>query len=235
MHNVRNGLNPIKVILSRQLTDSRVSGSEDTAKALDELQQDSVAPERRVRLIQFLKLVIDADMAKEGRRREEIQTARDCLTNVVELIGKQQSAAHEKIDTEPCEIADVLRQNAALAQYSSAGKVRFVVEEGDVMGLGNRVLLSQVVGNLFANAVEAIAAANRETGLIEVTFVATPDVIEVRIRDNGEGFAPEKGKQLFERGFSSRKEKPGGLGLHWCANALTLMNGKLALESDGAG
>ena len=53
--------------------------------------------------------------------------------------------------------------------------------------------------------------------------------------DQGEGFDPDRNKKLFERGYSSRKEKSGGLGLHWCANALTLMNGKLALESDGPG
>ncbi|MDQ2879195.1 MAG: histidine kinase, partial [Pseudomonadota bacterium] len=41
--------------------------------------------------------------------------------------------------------------------------------------------------------------------------------------------------QLFQRGFSTRAHKSGGLGLHWCANSMLAMGGSLALESEGAG
>ena len=40
---------------------------------------------------------------------------------------------------------------------------------------------------------------------------------------------------MFERGFSTRAMKSGGLGLHWCANAMLAMGGSLRLESDGGG
>ncbi len=40
---------------------------------------------------------------------------------------------------------------------------------------------------------------------------------------------------LFQRGFSTRKHKSGGLGLHWCANSMTAMQGSLRLESEGQG
>ncbi|MFX5714324.1 ATP-binding protein, partial [Acinetobacter baumannii] len=54
-------------------------------------------------------------------------------------------------------------------------------------------------------------------------------------RDNGEGFSPEVAATLFQRGYSTRAHKPGGLGLHWCANSMTAMDGALRLESDGKG
>jgi len=40
---------------------------------------------------------------------------------------------------------------------------------------------------------------------------------------------------VFQRGFSTREHKSGGLGLHWCANSMTAMGGTLRLESEGRG
>jgi signal transduction histidine kinase len=59
--------------------------------------------------------------------------------------------------------------------------------------------------------------------------------MEIRITDDGEGFDPEKAPQLFQRGFSTRINKSGGLGLHWCANTMVAMGGSLTLLSEGIG
>ncbi len=235
MHNVRNGLNPIRVILSRMVQDSSIVSTGDAAKAIAELEQTDLDADRRKKLTHFLKVALAAQIKHSDSRIEELETARECLNHVVELIGKQQANAHQHIDTEPCEIADVVRQNAALAQYSSNQRIRFEIAEGNYYGLAHRLLLSQVVGNLFSNASEAIVAAKRETGLIEVTFSETADQVCLHVRDSGEGFEPDDAKRFFERGFSSRENKSGGLGLHWCANALSLMGGGLDLASDGPG
>jgi C4-dicarboxylate-specific signal transduction histidine kinase len=101
--------------------------------------------------------------------------------------------------------------------------------------LANRVLLSQVVGNLLGNAAEAIAATGRDSGSITVTVAELGETTELRIRDDGEGFEPQAGATLFQRGFSTRAHKSGGLGLHWCANSMTAMEGALRLESEGRG
>ena len=49
------------------------------------------------------------------------------------------------------------------------------------------------------------------------------------------GIAPEAMASLFQRGFSTKQEKKGGIGLHWCANSVIAMNGKIHATSDGAG
>ena len=59
--------------------------------------------------------------------------------------------------------------------------------------------------------------------------------VEIRIRDDGEGFDAVTGGQLFQRGFSTRSHKSGGLGLHWCANSMNAMEGSLRLQSAGRG
>mgnify|MGYP002526077392 CR=1 FL=1 len=67
-----------------------------------------------------------------------------------------------------------------------------------------------------------------------VTIVDAP-VVTVTIADNGEGFDPLDAPMLFQAGYSTRKAKSGGLGLHWCANWMAAMGGALRLESEGPG
>jgi len=92
-----------------------------------------------------------------------------------------------------------------------------------------------VIGNLFANAAEAIGAMDLGGGTIGVTIEEANGQTVIAIRDDGEGFALDGAPALFQRGFSTRKDKSGGLGLHWCANSMTAMQGSLRLESEGKG
>ena len=101
--------------------------------------------------------------------------------------------------------------------------------------MASRVILSQVIGNLFGNAAESIAARGLGSGSIAASITQADDRVTVQIRDDGEGFAPEVAATLFQRGFSTRAHKSGGLGLHWCANSMNAMEGSLRLESDGPG
>jgi signal transduction histidine kinase len=105
--------------------------------------------------------------------------------------------------------------------------------------LGNRLTITQVVGNLLVNAAEAIRAAKVPDGRIDMTgrteSVDGKTMVHLEIRDNGEGIAPEAMDSLFRRGFSTKSEKKGGIGLHWCANSVIAMGGKLYATSDGKG
>ena len=97
------------------------------------------------------------------------------------------------------------------------------------------MILSQVIGNLIGNAAEAVAATGSDSGSIGVSIHQAGDIVTVHIRDDGEGFDAATGATLFQRGFSTRAHKSGGLGLHWCANSMTAMGGALRLESEGRG
>ena len=73
------------------------------------------------------------------------------------------------------------------------------------------------------------------SGSITVTIDEADGNACIAIRDDGEGFAADRAPTLFQRGFSTRKHKSGGLGLHWCANSMGAMQGALKLESEGPG
>ncbi|WP_188054601.1 CHASE4 domain-containing protein [Sphingosinithalassobacter sp. CS137] len=235
MHNVRNALNPISTILSQGLGRSEAVDRGLIDKAVAELIRDDLPPARRQKLAAFLAAATEAMEAEREERRRQLEVGREALHHVLEIIGKQQEAAHERPQLEACDISDIIAQNATIARYSGGSSIAFGFPSTPHWVRANRVILSQVVGNLFANAAEAIAATGRESGSISVSVTEAEDSVRVVIRDDGDGFEPGSAPTLFQRGFSTRKHKSGGLGLHWCANALGAMQGKLELRSDGPG
>ncbi|MEN2712009.1 CHASE4 domain-containing protein [Sphingomonas sp. NPDC092331] len=235
MHNVRNALNPISTVLSQGLGSGAPLDRALLDRAFGELASEDLPAVRRQKLVAFLAAAIESVEQERADRRAQIAIGREALHHVLEIIGQQQEAAHERPPLDACDITDIVAQNATIARYSGENSIAFSFPSKPHWVMANRVILSQVVGNLFANAAEAIAATGRGSGSISVTIRDKGDSTEIHIRDDGEGFDPATAPTLFQRGFSTRAHKSGGLGLHWCANSMLTMEGKLDLVSDGKG
>lgn len=236
MHNVRNALNPVSTILSAGIVQAAPVERGLIQRALAELASAETAPERREKLVSFLAAAFDAEDRQRDDRSSQLEVGRDAMRQVLEIIGAQQQLAHERPPLEECDATQIIAQNATIARHSGDGaSIAFNFPAKTHQVLANRVLLSQVVGNLFSNAADAISAAGG-SGSINVTITETKDGhVEIAIHDTGEGFDPSGAAQLFQRGFSTREHKSGGFGLHWCANSVNAMDGSLSLESDGVG
>ncbi|RYE00519.1 MAG: HAMP domain-containing protein [Sphingomonadales bacterium] len=235
MHNVRNALNPISTVLSQGA--SREAGVDRTMldRALSELIRDDVPAARRQKLVAFIAAANQSIEEEREDRKQQFAIGREALHHVLEIIGTQQQAAHERPPLDACDITDIVAQNATIARYSGDISIAFSFPGKPHWVMASRVILSQVVGNLFSNAAEAIAATGRTSGSISVAIQEKGDSVEIVIRDDGEGFDPATAPTLFQRGFSTRAHKSGGLGLHWCANSMLAMEGALELRSDGKG
>lgn len=103
--------------------------------------------------------------------------------------------------------------------------------------LTHRVIFIQILSNLMANGCESISRRAISNGAVRISVFPDdedPDMVHIYITDNGEGIVPEDLEKIFVRHFS-KKEKKGmtGLGLYWCANAVSSLNGKLYAESEG--
>ncbi|QIG79497.1 HAMP domain-containing protein [Sphingosinithalassobacter tenebrarum] len=235
MHNVRNALNPISTIMSQGMGGAGAADPAMVERALSELAREDIPAARRQKLVAFLAAAQESVAGERAERERQLKLGREALHNVLEIIGKQQEAAHERPQLETCDISDIVAQNATIARYSSECSIAFSFPSMPHWVMGNRVILSQVVGNLLGNAVEAISATGRDSGSIAVSVTEQDEQVRVVIRDDGDGFDPEDAPTLFQRGFSTRKHKSGGLGLHWCANSMVAMEGKLDLISEGKG
>lgn len=235
MHNVRNALNPISAILSQGVALAPPIDRATVDRAVAELAKDEIPPVRRQKLAAFVAAAVEAGEGDRAERRRQLEIGREALVHVLEIIGSQQASAHERPPLERCDLTDIIAQNATIARYSGERSAAFSFPAKAHHALANRLILSQVIGNIFANAAEAIAAGGGAGGTISVTIDERPEGVVIAIRDDGEGFAPESRTQLFQRGFSTREHKSGGLGLHWCANSMVAMEGNMRLESEGPG
>ena len=239
LHNVRNSLNPVTVIVGQVLSSRSEVNVENIEQALRELATGVADAGRREKLVAFLVAALNDLEKRESTRREALQTAKSSLGEALEILGSQDHATELEIPVEPVELLDVAGRNAALCCFAPWGKIAIEMPDGEVQVVANRLLLSQVIGNLMTNAVESIVRADVRPGRITLTLVGGIDApdgcVELTLADDGSGFAPESAVRLFDRGETSKRGKSGGLGLHWCANTVRAMGGSLSLESDGVG
>ncbi|MGN5375964.1 sensor histidine kinase [Sphingomonas hankookensis] len=235
VHNVRNALSPISAILSHGLAQPPVAERETIERAIGELAGEDVPPERRARLAAYVMAVIAAAERARGERLARLETGRTALANVLEIVGQPHDGAAEPSMIERCDVTDLIARNGAIARYGDGQSIAVAFPAQPAWVRANRVILGQVIGNLFRNAGEAIAARPHAAGRIDVTVARGAKAVTVVIADDGEGFDPVAAPMLFQRGYSTRRGQSGGLGLHWSANWMAAMGGSLRLESDGPG
>ena len=88
--------------------------------------------------------------------------------------------------------------------------------------------LSEILLNLLQNARETL----RETGNVFVAAVSRRDLnIEISVRDDGAGIAPEKKERIFEAYYTT-KEKGSGLGLAIVKHNAELYGGTVRVDSE---
>ncbi|MDR3050803.1 MAG: response regulator, partial [Oscillospiraceae bacterium] len=104
--------------------------------------------------------------------------------------------------------------------------------------IGDDMRLSQVITNLFTNAIKF----SPEGGNIVLSIKALSEqdgiaTVEVRVRDHGIGMTQEQQEKLFQSfeqadGSISRKYGGTGLGLAICKSIVTMMGGDISAESE---
>ena len=141
--------------------------------------------------------------------------------------------------------AEPVRVNLAeMVDQSLLAMGRSPSKDGIEMGLtiptGVKVLarpgeLKQVIINLLINARAAILS-NGKRRRIDITAVRTPEAVVFSVADSGTGIAPEHMPRLFEPFFTTKNgdgndEVGTGLGLAFCREILTTMDGAIHAES----
>ncbi|RZM05724.1 MAG: HAMP domain-containing protein, partial [Sphingomonas sp.] len=189
MHNVRNALNPISTILSQGIAQSAAIDRATIDRAIAELAQGDVPEARRRKLAAFVAAAVEAESADRDAMRREMVVGREAMADVLEIIGQQQRAAHERPALEVCDVSDIIARNATIARYALGTSIAFSFPAGPSPVMASRVILSQVIGNLFGNAVESIVARGTGSGSIVATISQAQGRVTVAIRDDGEGFS----------------------------------------------
>jgi len=90
-----------------------------------------------------------------------------------------------------------------------------------------------VLTNLIVNATDAYKEASKEKGEIGIEVSEDGDILEIRVKDQGCGIAPENKEKIFDELYSTKPLGEGtGLGLSIARNIVSnLFGGTIRLES----
>jgi len=163
------------------------------------------------------------------KARAQAMRASKIIENLREFLRKRELKA------EPVRLDQAV--GAALNLIAAEARRKRVRVEFDVPAdlpriWADRVQLEQVLINLIANALDAIAEG--APAKREVTIAARPEpagFVTLAVADRGPGIAPEMRETLFAP-FASSKEEGMGLGLSICRTIIEAHGGKLWVEDN---
>jgi two-component system NtrC family sensor kinase len=243
LHNLGNAMTPLGVRLSTLADRLRDAPAEDVELAFAELAKEGEASARRTDLEEFLRLacrelatsVKDArsDLAVVQRQAAIVQTALCELmrstrnTHVVESVRLPDLVA-QTLEIVP----DACRQRLIVDSDESLRKVGAVQVA--------RTVLRLILQNLIINAADAVRDAGRDKGMLyfaaEIIGDADSEQLHLHCKDDGVGIAADNLQRVFDKGFSTKsRETNYGIGLHWCANAISALGGRIWAASEGPG
>ena len=244
LHNVGNVLNSVNIsadLVTRKLRSSKAQGLGKAMQLINAHQDDLgvflTQDEKGKLLPGYLNQLVDAIALEQQGMSDELAQLSKSVDHIKDIVATQQSYAGANSLMEPLHInellEDALRMNAgALTRHH----VTVVKEYGDVpqiMGDKHRLLL--ILINLISNAKYAMTdLSNRPRQMTLGVKVVEDTILQISVKDDGEGIEPQNMTRIFAHGFTTRKEGHG-FGLHSCALAAIEMNGHLTAHSDGPG
>ena len=136
---------------------------------------------------------------------------------------------------EPVDLMRIAREVADLvADEARSHKVTFLFPEhaASVMVTGDQVQLSQIILNVFRNAIEALSQVERRE--IQVTCNTKEGRAILRIRDTGPGLSPEM-LSMIGKPFFTTKSNGLGMGITISSNIAAQHGGKLSVTNANGG
>ncbi len=180
------------------------------------------------------------DLRLDGRpeERDLVERTRVALRDLEQLFDDVRTyAAPIRLDLRPCDLGALWREVWAQLVAQSPGRDARLEEEPGAPDLGceaDPFRLRQVFANLFTNALEACPDPVRVAVSARAADVGGRPGLEVVVRDNGPGFAPEPLRRALEP-FYTTKPKGTGLGLAIARRVVEAHGGGLRLNGGGDG
>ena len=241
MHNVRNQMQPILANLGQASSFLESRSEKNVKTAVSELGDQDVPRDRKQKLLDYVDLTFDERKAGDRKLAASLREMASQVMTIDDILSQHQSAAYSERGPARASLYKALA--SARNVLASADEVVAVTIEPDMANLPSvrcdEIVLSQVIGNILLNAERSILESGIAGGEITVSGARSTNddrtVVRLTISDNGGGIAPDILARMFDRGFTTKQEGKGGLGLHWCANTLSSIDGRIWAENDGVG
>lgn len=238
--NITNSLNVSATELTKVVQNSKVSQLEKANKLLsenlDRLEQFFLESQGKSLALYYIKL--GEVLALEQKQLvEEVAGIEKKLVLIKDVIHTQQEYAisgrnFEEISLQQFVDEILSMQSSSLKMHSIKIERRYLL---DSMVRVQKVKLAHILVNLIKNAKDALEglAVDNRLMIVEVgrSFPKGP---YLKVIDNGSGIEKDKLDKIFSHGFTT-KPSGHGFGLHFCANAMSEMGGRIEVESEGSG
>ena len=244
LHNVGNVLNSVNIsadLVARKLRASKAQGLGKAMQLINEHPDDLGTylreDEKGKLLPSYLNQLVDAIANEQQGLIDELAQLSKSVDHIKDIVSTQQSYAGVSSVLEPVQISalmdDALRMNSGALSRHNVTVVKEYAQVPLIMADKHRLLLIMV--NLISNAKYAMSNLNDRPRQITLSIQTVEDnLLQISVKDEGEGIPAENMTRIFTHGFTTRKEGHG-FGLHSCALAAIEMNGRLTAHSDGPG
>lgn len=237
--------------LQMEITDHR-----NTEQTLQAVQQDLVQANRLAILGQVAAGVAHeinqpvatirayADNARVFLGRGQGASAADNMASIAALTERIGTITDElralsrkgRRDAEPTSLRGVIEGAVQLLRSRFSGRMEtldIALPAPELMVMGMRIRLEQVLINLLQNAFEAIGDKQADSR-VEVRFEVAGESVSLTVSDNGPGMSPEILQGLFIP-FNTSKESGLGLGLVISKDIVADYGGRIEVSSSDAG
>ena len=240
LHNVRNQLSPLTLRICRLKQASAGTTNHKLKDALKELAEGSASADRSANLIQFVQLATDNLLTNQQEVHDQLDFMSQQVNKLGAILAEQERVSRAELLIQSVALKNVVNEALDFIPEDLGRKIDVrldpsVTEEKAV--LAQEFILKQILVNLLVNAAEAIEEGEADAGRIEIDAVGEQvdgqEMIHLRVRDNGHGIEPDILNSIFERGFTTKGDEKRGFGLHWSANNVANMDGRIWAKSEG--
>ncbi|MDH5622476.1 MAG: ATP-binding protein [Gammaproteobacteria bacterium] len=242
LHNIRNAMTPMINGIDRMRKSFNVTKNLRIAESTKQVADPDCAPERRQKYLDYIVASFEHIERTGKDAMTDLEIVASQAKQVEGILSDQERFAKAAPLVENVMVDDVLGEAANIIPRENPKTVELTLAGGlDKFRVrAHRIGLLQVMSNLILNAYESIKRSGVAAGKISLAacseIVDDKAMIRVIVHDNGCGFNKETESMIFRRGFTSKSESEfTGLGLHWCANAVASMGGKISATSEGEG
>jgi two-component system NtrC family sensor kinase len=243
LHNLGNAMTPLGVRLSKLGDRLRHAGAGDVDLALAELAKETGASARRADLEEFLRLACRELAACVKDAQSDVDVVQRQATIVQTALSELMRSTRNAHVVESVRLADLVAQTLEIVPDTC--RQRLVVDTDDSLRRVGavqvaRTVLRLILQNLIINAADAVRDAGRDKGVLHFTAEIIGDAdgaqLHLRCKDDGVGIAADNLQRVFDKGFSTKSRDTNyGIGLHWCANAIGALGGRIWAASEGLG
>jgi two-component system, NtrC family, sensor kinase len=243
LHNLGNAMTPLGVRLAKLNERLKDAPVEDLQLAFEELKGAAPGSARHEDLSEFMRLGCRELAAGIGEARADVEVIQRQTTVVQTALGELMRSTRNDHVIESVRLPDLVSQTLEIVPDSC--RQRLVVDADDSLRhVGAvrvaRTVLRLVLQNLIINAADAVRDAGREKGVLrvgaEIVREHDREQLHLHCQDNGVGIATQDLQRVFDKGFSTKsRETNYGIGLHWCANAVAALGGRIWAASEGPG